>query len=592
MKIQRVASGYFSGKILDWNLYVRKNLTVVKASEYFYMFVGDNSYQPITNFISPEDAAILVEASKNLTEPVELITTISNFVEEYRNIYLCMENCDDTEDGEPLFHIKMFGVRDMVDRCLYMENQLGKYRHFMTLVNKYYFEYTLNDNKIVFYKYINERALPLMSTVLEDFVEKMDRENQPTQEQQEQMSLFCSYLKNGTASFEMEFTMYNQEGKSACTVKGGCLYKDKNVVAGIMTPEQLPGSEAYYLTPAARDAGTGLFNKKAVTEFAIEKLQLKDQNTRWFIIMDIDDFKGINDTYGHLFGDQVIRKVADILQMNAGYRGVVGRFGGDEYFVMLEKVPDRAALKTWLKTVVKEMAYAFDPKLTIQASIGVSQYPVDGEDYEELFAKADKALYIAKEKGKNRHIIYEEKQHGALVKDDMQNMVTAYTVSKVKRREALIELISNIYSSGIGYITENVKVQKNLRDLFDLDGITIFTNYCKDVVCRSGNYVHEAPDVTKLINDESYMALFGDEDIMVQSNMLKLKSQHAEGYKMAVYQEIGATIQCVAQKDGVPYAMINFEVFNRNRKWSDTDIEMLGIVGSCIGNLLCQATEK
>lgn len=591
MKIQGTQSGYFSGKILDWNLYVRKDLTVVKASEWFYMFVGDSSYLPVSSLISEEDGKLLQEAARNLTEPIELITTIANDVEEYRNIYLRMENSEETEDGNPLLHIKFWGIRDMVDRCMYMEHQLGKYRHFMTLVNAYYFEYTLDNNKIVFYKYINERAMSLMSGTLEEFVEKMDRENQPTLEQQEQMSIFCNYLRSSTASFEMEFTMYNHEGASVCAVKGGCLYKDKNVVAGIMTPEQLSGSEAYYLTPAARDAGTGLFNKKAITEFAIEKLQLKDQNTRWFIIMDIDDFKDINDTYGHLFGDQVIRKVADILQVNAGYRGVVGRFGGDEYFVMLEKVPDRAALKTWIKTVVKEMTYAFDPKLKVTASIGVSQYPADGDDYEELFAKADKALYIAKEKGKNRHIIYEEKLHGVMVKDDMKNMVTAYTVSKVKRREALIELISNIYGHGVGYITDNPKVQKNLRDLFDLDGITIFTDYGKRVVCRSGNYVHEAPDIQLAFNDSKYMDLFGDEDILVQSNMLKLKSQNIEAYKVATYQEIGASIQCLSKKDGVPYAMIHFEVFNRNRKWSDTDIEMLGIVGSCIGNLLCETAE-
>ena len=64
-----------------------------------------------------------------------------------------------------------------------------------------------------------------------------------------------------------------------------------------------------------------------------------------------------------------------------------------------------------------------------------------------------------------------------------------------------------------------------------------------------------------------------------------------EAYKVAAYQEIGASIQCIARKNGVPYALINFDVFNRNRKWSDTDIEMLGIIGSCIGNLLCQTAE-
>lgn len=591
MKILRDGDSHFAGKILDWKLYVRRDLTVVKASEWYYVFVGEHSYLPVSSLLSAEDGEVLLQAAQDLTEPVELITTITNQKDGYRNIYLRMENCDETEDGTPLLYIKIFDIRDMEDRCVYTEKQVAKYRHFMTLDNQYYFEYTMDDNQFVLYKYINERALQIFTGNLDEFVAKMDQQYQPTQEQQEQMNCFYNYLKNGVASFEMEFTVKKQEKTSVCCVKGGSLYKDKNLVAGIMIPEKRSEREAYYLTPAARDAGTGLFNKKAMTEFVVEKLQLKDKQTRWFILFDIDDFKGINDTFGHLFGDEVIRKVADILQINAGYRGVVGRFGGDEFFVMLEKVSDREAVKNWIKTVVKELAYAFDPKLKVTASIGISQYPVDGEAYEELFEKADKALYIAKEKGKNRHIIYEEKIHGSLDKGDMKSMALTYAVSKGKRKEALVELLGNVYCKGISYITEDAKVQKRICDLFDLDGITMYSDYGRKVICRSGNYMHEPADAHIGLTDEKYIALFGEADILVESNMLKLKSQHSEAYKVATYQEIGASIQCVSRKDGVPYAMINFEVFNRNRKWSDTDIEMLGLIGSCIGSLICQMAE-
>ena len=143
------------------------------------------------------------------------------------------------------------------------------------------------------------------------------------------------------------------------------------------------------------------------------------------MIIDIDDFKHINDTYGHIFGDQVIRRVAEIMQVLVGQRGVIGRFGGDEYVILLEKVETREQLKTLLKTIAKEFALAFDPKTHVTASIGVSEYPVDGSEYEELMRKADKALYLAKEKGKNRHIIYEERLHSKLESDDMQNMAMA-----------------------------------------------------------------------------------------------------------------------------------------------------------------------
>lgn len=208
--------------------------------------------------------------------------------------------------------------------------------------------------------------------------------------------------------------------------------ENRNMLAGIIDSDKNRKQEAYYLTPAARDAGTGLLNKRAWTEYTIEQLNRKDGRVRWLVIIDVDEFKHINDTYGHIFGDQVIRGVAEIMQELVGQRGVIGRFGGDEYVILLEKVETREQLKTLLKTIAKELRLAFDPKIHVTASIGVSEYPVDGTEYEYLMRKADKALYLAKEKGKNRHIIYEERLHGKLETDDMQNMAMAYAVSKEK----------------------------------------------------------------------------------------------------------------------------------------------------------------
>lgn len=591
MKIERIGDSYFTHGLIDCKLYVRKDLTVVKATEWFYVYVGDNSYLPISSMILPEDGALLLENTENFTGEIELITAITDSRGGHRNIYLRMEQSDQTEEGVPLFLITLFDIRDMEQRNANVEAILGKYRHFMTLnsdlANEFYFEYTVEDNKFILYKYVNERTLMLEDCSLEEFVEKMDKQNHPNEVQKEQMQTFCNYLKSVSASFEMEFTMIEDGKESGCRVKGGCLYKYKNIVAGILIPNHLSENSAYYLSPAARDAGTGLFNKKAITEYAVEKLG-QSKGTHWFMLLDIDDFKNINDTFGHLFGDQVIRKVAEVLQVNIGYRGVVGRFGGDEFFALLEKVPDRASLKTLLKAIVKELAYAYDPKLKVTTSIGITQYPVDGTSYEELFAKADKALYIAKEKGKDRHIIYDEKDHGALQKDDMKTMTVAYTVSREKRREALLELLGNLYEKGVEYITEDPKAQKRLRDIYDLDGFTVYTDYGKTLLCRNGDYGAEPYDLHKFLQDEKYIALYGEEDIILETNMLKMKSRHQGAYAEVLRQEIGASIQCMARKNGEPYAMVAFDVFNRNRKWSDTDMEMLTLIGKCIGNLLCK----
>ena len=237
----------------------------------------------------------------------------------------------------------------------------------------------------------------------------------------------------------------------------------------------------------------------------------KDGQVRWLVIIDIDDFKHINDTYGHIFGDQVIRRVAEIMQELVGQRGVIGRFGGDEYVILLEKVETREQLKTLLKTSAKELALAFDPKTHVTASIGVSEYPVDGNEYEELMRKADKALYLAKEKGKNRHIIYEERLHGKLESDDMQNMAMAYAVSKEKKREVITKMITGLCVSGVDSIVKKEERLQQIRSLFDLDGITIYSEAGAHLVCRNGNYMVEVPDGRGLFADEKYLALFGDE---------------------------------------------------------------------------------
>lgn len=97
----------------------------------------------------------------------------------------------------------------------------------------------------------------------------------------------------------MEFVS-GQEDKGIWRVKGARIPKKRDMVAGIITPDRNREKEAYYLTPAARDAGTGLLNKRAWTEYTIEQLNRKDHSTRWLVIIDIDDFKHINDTYGHI----------------------------------------------------------------------------------------------------------------------------------------------------------------------------------------------------------------------------------------------------------------------------------------------------
>lgn len=588
MRINSVEQKGYTNRIMDWKVFVRRDLTAVKATEYFYEFVGENSFRPVSELLLPEDGELLKKAVEaDPFQTLELITVLHNLKDSVRNVYLRIEMSEQTENGIPLYQITISDIHDLEGRNLRLEQSILKYRHFMTLEDVYFFEYLIEQDKITVYKYVNGRAMPQFDGFINVLIQNVEQAHEGSDIAilEGQLRTFCAHLRNGDDFFEMEFVS-EQEDKGIWRVKGSRIPKKRDMVAGIITPDRNREQEAYYLTPAARDAGTGLLNKRAWTEYTIEQLNRKDHSTRWLVIIDIDDFKHINDTYGHIFGDQVIRRVAEIMQVLVGQRGVIGRFGGDEYVILLEKVETREQLKTLLKTIAKEFALAFDPKTHVTASIGVSEYPVDGSEYEELMRKADKALYLAKEKGKNRHIIYEERLHGKLESDDMQNMAMAYALSKEKKREVITKMITELCVSGVNSIVKKEERLQQIRSLFDLDGITIYSESGAQLVCRNGNYMVEVPDGRGIFEDEKYLALFGDDDNFIESNTLKLRFQDPAAFAVMQKQEIGASLQCLSRKEGVPNVIVNYDVFNRNRKWSDEDITLLTILGHCIGNLL------
>ena len=125
-------------------------------------------------------------------------------------------------------------------------------------------------------------------------------------------------------------------------------------------------------------------------------------------MIDIDNFKNVNDTYGHLYGDKVILKVAAIINSALNGRGIVGRFGGDEFFIFTNWITKESQLRsilTFIKQKVRAELGQGENSCDVTLSMGVCKYPDNGSDYDSLFNKADKCLYIAKNKGKNRYII-------------------------------------------------------------------------------------------------------------------------------------------------------------------------------------------
>lgn len=167
---------------------------------------------------------------------------------------------------------------------------------------------------------------------------------------------------------------------------------------------------------ADTDLLTGLNNKLA-TERKIKDYMAKNPNKQGMMFMiDIDNFKKINDTMGHAFGDEVLRSLG--IQIGAIFRAsdIIGRVGGDEFMVFLKDiVNEETILKEARKMEVffKNFQAGEYVKYKATASIGVAVFPQEGNDFETLYKAADQGVYKAKKRGKNQLAFYKDREAAA-----------------------------------------------------------------------------------------------------------------------------------------------------------------------------------
>ena len=166
---------------------------------------------------------------------------------------------------------------------------------------------------------------------------------------------------------------------------------------------------------ALTDKLTKLYNRLYLYQYLGQLITVCDRSSIQFSIffLDLDRFKQINDTLGHKVGDQVLITIAERLKKSIRSSDVVARFGGDEFVIIMIDVKDEfspAVLATKLLSTVKEGITIGDSVYYLSISIGIANYPKDGTQIDELFKKADIAMYNAKNSGKDCFKFYCYKQ--------------------------------------------------------------------------------------------------------------------------------------------------------------------------------------
>lgn len=232
---------------------------------------------------------------------------------------------------------------------------------------------------------------------------------------------------------------------------------------------------SYLYDSSVHDVLTGLYNygylRARLEEEITRALRSKKDNIS-FIMLDLDNFKSINDSYGHIFGNQILIKVAELIRESVRKYDVAARYGGDEFAILMPDtdVQDARRLTLRVQKDISELTFTVGMEtVSITSSIGISTFPVEKIiDSENIIVEADHALYVAKSKGGNQIAVFglrkDKKKHvSELIGNSKALDEVKTTISKIARTDATI-LITGETGTGKELITKLIHQESARSD--------------------------------------------------------------------------------------------------------------------------------
>lgn len=295
-----------------------------------------------------------------------------------------------------------------------------------------------------------------------------------------------------TKRFDGEYTWYQANMTSLLGSEG---YVTR-VVGRMINIHEKKLKELNLMLRAEKDAMTGLYNKGATIQLVENAIsESKSGALNAMMIIDLDNFKEVNDLLGHAQGDKTLVDTAAALSDIFRGGDIVGRIGGDEFVVFMKNFDSISDADILAAKVVRDVNYNFEfegKPIHVTCSVGVAISPYHGNNYEELFGKADKALYTAKANGKCGYRIYDaattiayhatrknteyNPEKGMAMNQNIEDMVMQILFEDKVTESALksvIELITAKYHFHRGYVCGNETLPISREVQFAVTGYEI-----------------------------------------------------------------------------------------------------------------------
>jgi diguanylate cyclase (GGDEF)-like protein/PAS domain S-box-containing protein len=306
-------------------------------------------------------------------------------------------------------------LRVQYDNLINSEEQLRiseeRYRIALEAGKNGIFEWSTRDDIL----YLSEQFKKLIGYDFED-IKVRDLINKIVLQEDRKIlySAYREHIEGRRTCIECEIRVNTGYGLIRWMYIKGRVIKEKEgekIISGAMmdiTERKEYEEDIKYL--AFYDTLTDLPNRRYFIEELEKEIKDKDKNKKFAVLLlDLDNFKKVNDTLGHDEGDALLRKVASILKKYANDNVFVARFGGDEFLILLRQFSNLNEIKALAKNIIHDLKEGIDvigKNIYTTTSIGIAIVPDDGDNVNDIIKNADTAMYKAKSEGKNRYIFF------------------------------------------------------------------------------------------------------------------------------------------------------------------------------------------
>lgn len=580
-------------------IFLKDNFDIIDGNREYYVYferIG-HRFSKISELVLPTEKKDFEHFLRSNPEINQYeIFHLKKYTDEYRLNRVSVDY--EILNGKKTLCVNFIDIEDVFDSFEEALADNARKKIALSIMEECFFTYEKATNKFWIHHYHSGERIVDFYSDIDEWKNQMIEEKYVPENQNSAIEKLVSDLKACPVKIFDKITgAFRTNGKIMQPLDFfGMRAVDKNgnifIVGRIVSDDkaQFAPETDNLMTELQFDSLTKCYNKKTIQDYILKKLKVTGADEKVGIaIVDLDNFKPVNDAYGHLAGDRVLEQTGEVLRNIVGERGRVGRYGGDEFLLVLDHMDCEEILRGMLQTVLNNVRTKFETMfddIKITPSIGCAVFPDDGTTYEELFKKADFCLYRAKDKGRNRYIFFRNDLHLKLYQESIESTAgVKYQGREIQELKYMADFMHNLSEApfkAIKTVTQHMIETYNLSDISIYYGEDMKRIYCAGKKCNLQNEALYAAtdDFKHALKGARFIRVDFPEDVGDAEKFREILD--ARGIK--------SSIQCILGTKEDIKGLITFDKLKESQQWAEYEVNCAVMFASSF-NLLSENTK-